>query len=204
MATLKLAYPVFYSRLKPQDIEATVKLWTRMFADDPYEAVTIALEMLISKHSGYPPDIAALRKQIDEMTLVAVGEPTDEELWHLLQKAASNGYYGYQQEYEKLPPILKRYLGIADTLREFAQMEESVFNTVVKGQFLKQIGVLRQRAKDAQGMPDAVKQLFAASYKRLPEERAQLTGEEINNRRNRLLDRIEESRGEKNVKFKSE
>ena len=168
LATLRTAYPAFYSKVTKQEIEATVKLWSCIFASDDYGVVMIALMALISCHSGYPPDIAALRRQIDEMKTAASGDPTDEELWHFLQNAASNGTYGFREEFAKLPPILKRYVGSANTLREFAQMEETTFNTVVKGQFLKQIHSLRERERFDAQTPLEVKELLASNHKELP------------------------------------
>ncbi|MBQ9759727.1 MAG: hypothetical protein IJW16_00100 [Clostridia bacterium] len=194
LSTLRLAYPHFYAKLPPKAIEATMALWHRMFAKDHYDVVMTALDHLIPHHTGYPPDIAALRKQIDDMTFAAAGEPTDEELWQMLKRAASNGYYGAQEEWAKLPPILRRYLGVPGQLRELAQMEESVLGTVVKGQFFKQIGVLRERERFDRETPEEVKALFAASYKRLPEEASPLTPEQINARRNEILNRLEQPR----------
>ena len=191
LSVLKAAYPMFYSKQTKGDLEITVNLWETIFANDDYQVVMVALKELISKHSGFPPDIAALRKQMDDMTFAAIGEPTDEELWRMLAKAASNGYYGYQQEWQKLPSILKRYLGAPETLREFAVMEETTLNTVAKGQFLKQIGNIRERERFDIQTPKEIKQLLAASVKRLPSESNQLSSAEINDRRNRLLDQLD-------------
>ena len=192
LSVLKAAYPMFYSKQTKGDLEITVNLWETIFANDDYQVVMVALKELISKHSGFPPDIAALRKQIDDMTFASLGEPTNEELWRMLAKAASNGYYGFREEFEKLPPVLKRYLGVADTLREFAVMDETTMNTVSKGQFMKQIDSIRERIKFERETPEEVKQLFAKSYKGLPPARAQLSPQEINDRRNRLWDKFDE------------
>lgn len=191
ITVLKVAYPSYYSRFNREELGAVVNLWERMFSNDDYQIVMLALEALIARHSGYPPDIAALRKQIRDMSVASFGEPTDEELWHMLQQAAANGCYNYRQEFEKLPPILRRYLGVPEQLREFAMMDENTFNTVAKGQFLKQIGNIRERQEFEDHTPDAVKQLFAASYKKIPSQE-RLTGAEVNERRNQILNQLEE------------
>lgn len=175
LSLLRIAYPAFYSKITPKEAEAAILLWESIFINDPYEVVLVALKELISKHSGYPPDIAALRHQIDQMKVSAVGEPTDEELWILLKKAASNGYYGYRKEFESLPKILQRYLGVPETLREYAVMEEETFHTVVKGQFLKQIGTIRQRDQFDRETPNEVKQLLKETAQRLPLGKSEIT-----------------------------
>ena len=91
-----------------------------------------------------------------------------------------------------MPPILKRYLGVPETLAEFGKMEESTFNTVAKGQFLKQIGSIRERERFDLQTPSEVKALLASSVGRLPAEPKRLSSAEINDRRNRLLDRLDE------------
>ena len=191
ITVLKVAYPSYYSRFNREELGAVVNLWERMFSNDDYQIVMLALEALIARHSGYPPDIAALRKKIRDMSVASFGEPTDEELWHMLQQAAANGCYNYRQEFDKLPPILRRYLGVPEQLREFAMMDENTFNTVAKGQFLKQIGNIRERQEFEDHTPDAVKQLFASSYKKIPSQE-RLTGAEANERRNQILNQLDE------------
>lgn len=192
LSILKAAYPMFYSKQTKGDLEITVNLWETIFANDDYQVVMVALKELISKHSGFPPDIAALRKQIDDMTFAAIGAPTDEELWRMLTEAVQMGWNRTREAFDRLPPILKRYLGAPETLAEFGKMEESTFNTVAKGQFLKQIGSIRERERFDLQTPSEVKALLASSVGRLPAEPKRLSSAEINDRRNRLLDRLDE------------
>lgn len=165
LVILRVAYPNFYAKMADQDIEITVDLWSRVFANDDARVVTYALEKLITQHTGYPPDIAAVRRMIDDLTLAALDEPSDEELWRMLAAAAANGIYGCYDEFKRLPPILKRYLGVPEALRDYAQMSESAFQTVVKGQFLKQIPHLRERERFHSTTPQAVKNLLADASK---------------------------------------
>ncbi len=165
LAVLRVAYPAFYSKMKEQDIEMAVALWSRAFAGVDYRIVNEALQQLIMRHIGYPPDIAAVRRYIDEMTLAALGEPTDEELWRMLADAASNGYYDSVKEFNRLPPILKRYLGGPSALVDLSLTDSKTFQTVVKGQFLKQIVAIRERERFDRETPDAIKALLADTAK---------------------------------------
>ena len=191
LSVLKAAYPMFYSKQTKNDLEITVTLWETIFKNDSYEVVMIALNALITKHSGFPPDIAALRKQIDDMTLAAIGDPTDEELWRMLTEAVLMGWNRTHEAFDQLPPILKRYVGAPETLAEFGKMDETAFNTVAKGQFLKQIGSIRDRERFEEQTPIEVKALLASSVGRLPAEPKRLSSAEVNDRRNRLLDQLD-------------
>ena len=159
LSLLRASYPAFYSKFGKQELENIVSLWTEMFEDDDFRIVKYALKDLIATHTGYPPDIAALKNKIKEICSASLNEPTDEELWIRLKKAIGNGLYGAKQEFDKLPPVLQRYCGSPATLRELAVVSEDVLNTVNHGQFLKQIKIIKDREEYAAKLPDEVKML---------------------------------------------
>lgn len=187
LSLLKVTYPAFYSKMKRDDLILIVDLWSDMFREDDVNIVKYALKELIATHSGYPPDIAAVKNKIKELCSSATGEATDEELWIVLKRAVSNGLYGAEQEFEKLPAVLKRYVGTPSTLTELALIDTDTFNTVTHGQFLKQIKVIKEREEYSQNMPDDVKRLISSVYKPLVET---ATVKQLNERRNAILDAL--------------
>lgn len=189
LAVIRAAYPAFYGKANKQDIDISVNLWSEMFADDSYQVVNYALKQLIAEKTGFPPCIADLKKKIREVTTAATGAPTHEELWQMLRAATRNGLYGSEEEFAKLPPVLKRYLGAPSALRTMAIMDEDVLNSVVHGQFLKQISVIEDRERFDEEMPDNIRQLACAMAHRIPETH-QLTEGEVNDRRNRILNKV--------------
>lgn len=192
LSILKAAYPMFYSKMNRRQMETVLNLWTIEFAEDEKESVLAAVLQLIQDHTGFPPDIAAVKGKLREMVRAANGEPTNEELWQRLAKAAQNGVYGAKEEYQKLPPILKKYLGSPDTLRTMAAMDEETFNTVSKGQFLKQVEILRKREETDQLMPPDVRAMLQQVYKPM-DGRGSLTPEGENARRRELLAELSSS-----------
>jgi hypothetical protein len=162
-----------------------------MFGADDFNIVKNALKDLISTHSGFPPDIPAIKNKIKEICSAATGEATNEDLWLMLKKAVSNGIYGSRQEFEKLPPVLQRYLGSPSTLFELAQIDSDTFNTVNHGQFLKQINAIKEREAYSQALPETVRNLIASTYTPVARISAP-TPDEVNSRRNYLLDRLGE------------
>lgn len=190
LALLHAAYPAFYSKIGKSEIDGIVNLWAEMFAEDDFRVVKYALKHLIAEHTGYPPDIAALKGKIKEIVSAATGKLTHEELWHKLKAAAKNGHYGAEQEFAKLPPVLQRYLGSPSTLRQYAMVDEATFNTVNHGQFLKQIKIIEEREEFAESMPDDVKYLISSMTKKFPEPQP-LTEAQVNSRRNQILDTLD-------------
>lgn len=184
---LKVSYPSFYSRFNREDMLAVLDLWSDMFRGDDIGIVKIALYRLLETHQGYPPSIAELKAKVREVESIATGEPTDEELWRVLRKAISNGYYGAREEYEKLPSVLQRYLGSPAALRELSQGDAKTIDTVTHGQFLKQIGSIRERQEFTDSLPESMR-LSLRSY---AERGEALSEADVNARRNNVLDALE-------------
>lgn len=191
LTLLRVTYPNFYGKMKNTDMQLILDLWAEMFIDEDVNIVKYALKELIATHTGFPPDIAAVKNKIKDLVSTANNEPTDEELWQILKRAASRGYYCSVEEYEKLPAVLKRFVGSPATLREYALIEADKFNTVVHGQFLKQIKVIKEREEYSQRMPADIKLLISAIHKPMIEEPKEPDYNELNERRNKVLNLLE-------------
>ena len=182
LAILHVAYPRMFSGLKDADYDTVIHLWQEMFSDEPYQVVNVALKAVIRRQTQFPPDIAMIQAEIDSMRSRATGEPSDAELWGLLKKAAENSTYGAEEEFNKLPRVLQIYLGSPSELRAMGAIEPDVLATVTKGQFYKQLPVLKERAK-AQALSPAVAELLKLPKPEAPRE---LTPGEVNARKNEI------------------
>ena len=158
LSAIKVSYPRFYAGITKDDAVTTLSLWTEILA--PYEAelVTYVVKQLITT-SIWPPTIADITTRIN-----AIGKSSelgDTDLWILLLKAISNSYYGAEEEYAKLPYECQRFAGSPGGLRQMGLIEVDVLNSVTKGQFLRQIGVIRSNAELLKNIPNRIKQLVA-------------------------------------------
>lgn len=155
LAILKTSYPSFYKDI--DDIETTINVWNEMFINDDYKLVSLAIKELINTYD-YPPTIATIKNKMYDMTHIE--ELSNTDLWDALLKAIRNGYYGYQEEYDKLPKEVQQYLKSPYQLRELAGMNSSDIHSVVKGQFLKQIEIIRNRKKEIEKMLPETRELL--------------------------------------------
>ena len=128
-----------------------------MFADYDPKLVLFAIRELISSFK-YPPTIADIKDKIYQLT--NVGDKSASELWDCLLKAIRNGSYSSEQEFKNLPDIVKDYVISPRQLQELAQMDSETINSVVKGQFFRQIENLKQRAKEKDMMLKETKDLI--------------------------------------------
>ena len=152
---LQCAYP---SAFGGDNLTATVNVWWDAFGDIDFKILKHAVKNFV-KWSKYAPTIAGIQEQIDLIT----SEETNVDLWGRLHKAISNGIYGAKEEFEKLPPECKRFLGTAEVLKELAQSDSATINTVVKGQFMKRIDELQKHENVKSGLPDELKAVIAQS-----------------------------------------
>lgn len=161
LTLLRTAYPGFYRNMKAEEGVRTLDLWTEMFSEEDCALTRLALRELISTHSGFPPDIAAVKEKLRAMKAAVLGEMSDEELWRILVKAASNGTYGAEEEFGQLPAVLQRYCGSPAALRDMARIDTETLNTVTHGQFLRQIRVAREREEFRERIPARVWEVLA-------------------------------------------
>ena len=164
---LSTAYPKPYVNMTKEQQKDTLELYYEMFNGYPTEIVIYALKNYISVNE-FPPTIAGLNKQIQ--TLMH-NDDTSADLWNKVLKAIQNGIYGFKEEFDKLPPAARRWVGRPEALREFAQMDSATVNTVIRGEFLKSISHVQkaQRANDT--LPDNVRMAIESftDVKRLEE-----------------------------------
>lgn len=116
-----------------------------MFEKDDADVVKLAVKNLINTLE-FPPTIADVRKEITKLANVATDKPTAIDEWNAIKKAIGNSGYHADEEFEKLPPIAKKFVGAPRQLRDWGLAED--FNeSVVRGQFLKQYEVLEERQR---------------------------------------------------------
>ena len=133
LSCLRVAFPNAY---KGVDLEATVNLWSRLFADDDYKVVSKAVDKLIStREAGWTPSIGEVKSEIAK--LMPNDYPSAEEEWLLVNRATKRGSYYAEKEFNKLPPIVQEVVGHYSQIKEWAMMSEDEVRDVVSNRFKK-------------------------------------------------------------------
>lgn len=145
LSILRVAYPNFYKGFNKQELEATVNVYQEMFKGEDSKLVLTALKDVINTNE-YPPTIATIKSRMYELTHKE--DTNNNDLWDKLLKAICNSNYHSEEEFEKLPKLVKMYVRHPSQLQEMAKMDSDVVNSVVKGQFLKQIEYIKQNYKE--------------------------------------------------------
>lgn len=159
MSVLRGAYPHFYRDISKQEAYDTINLWADMFSNDDASIVAAAVKSLIDgDDKGFPPTIGQVKAKM--RLLVGSDELTEAEAWNLVSKAVKNGLYGAVEEFEKLPPAVKRIAGSPSQLRDWASMDSDTLHSVVASNFQRSYKVVATREKEIAALPDDVKKLI--------------------------------------------
>lgn len=168
MSVLRGAYPHFYRDISKQEAYDTINLWTDMFSNDDASIVASAVKSLIDgDDKGFPPTIGQVKSKM--RLLVGSDELTEVEAWNLVSKAVKNGLYGAVEEFEKLPPAVKRIVGSPSQLRDWASMDSDTLQSVVASNFQRSYKVVATREKEIAALPDDVKKLINFAMNKEPE-----------------------------------
>ena len=107
-----------------------IRNWHSFFEHDSFELVEAAVRAYIATSTErFMPNVGQIKEQIRKLT--APEQMSEAEAWTRIKKALSNGLYGAEEEYAKLPHVLQRLVGSPSRLREWAQMDADTVESVI-------------------------------------------------------------------------
>lgn len=161
LAVLKAAYPHSFKGLTIKDAESMIKLWTNMFQSEPYEAVNAAVSALIAtRTTGYSPTVGEVKEQMQRFKEST--ELSEQAAWAMVSKACTNGLYGYQKEFAKLPPEVQRAVGAPEQLKEWAAMDSETVQSVVASNFMRNYRTQAKREKETAMLPPDIRKMIGS------------------------------------------
>ena len=139
-----------FPKWEVKDKTGLVDVWTMVCADDDFEVIQAGLKnYILNDTSGFAPSIGQIRNGVRKMV-----EPYDdtEELIGLLRKAIKNGNYGYEEEYDLLPPTLQKAIGCAENIRAWAAQPIDQFESVTLSAVRRAIRATKERENNLKEM----------------------------------------------------
>ena len=177
MAVLQAAYPQFYAKKTKEELDGIVNLWARMFEDEPYGLVEMAVYALIkTRESTFPPGIGEINAKI--MQITQPQEMTEMEAWALVKRAINgastnpssrlfqNGVLdprtSAERNFEELPEMLQRLVGSPQQLADWYNMADDIVDSVVASNFQRSYKVRAKNEREYLALPSSVKQYMDA------------------------------------------
>lgn len=133
-----------------------INTWQECLGDLDYNVVLQAVKKTIIE-SPYPPTIHDIRKNAVESIRPST-KRTAIEAWNEAYKMICNGLYMTEEQFEQHSPEVKKFFGTVRQVKEQAQVDTDIVNSVTKGQFLKQYEVIVEREKQDKLLPESLKQ----------------------------------------------
>lgn len=175
MDILAAAYPRFYAG--NVDMRNAINLWAEMFVHDDVALVAAAVKSVIeSDEKGFPPTIGQVKAKMRLLT--SGNELTEADVWGMVAKAIRNGIYGSAEEFAKFSQTVKRIVGSAEQLREWATMDSETVHSVVASNFQRSYRAIAAREREIAKLPADVRALLPEAAKpmdppKLPEYTSQ-------------------------------
>lgn len=157
MAMLKTAYPSFYKDFSKEELNAAVNLWATMFSEEPIQVVTEAIKALMCTLK-YPPTIADVKEKIAAIMHPEMMTMTEMEAWQKVRRAIS--YYNADETFAQLPPVIQKIVGSPNTLREWAQMEAEMVDSVIQSNFMRSYKARVAHEKEYAMLPASTRNLI--------------------------------------------
>lgn len=178
IASIGKMYP---SWVQGRDIDGTIRLWQKVFADDDAQAVGQALGIHFSTDTkGFAPVPGQLKEILAQMRQED-GELTEHEAWRLVSKACSRAIYNAREEFEKLPPVCQQVVHDPETLNAWAMMDSDQVETVIASNFMRSYRVRAEQAREWNKLPSSMRGLLPVfnAIGALPSEKPEALPAEI-------------------------
>lgn len=192
LAMIQGAYPNF----NPPNKTVAVNAWRMALEVYEEKQVHLAFKMYMQTDTkGFPPVPGQIIDKIHNLTQPT--ELNEMEAWSLVSKAIRNSSYNSVEEFAKLPPLVRKAVGLPDQLRIWA-LDEHYNKEVVSSNFIKCYRVELQREKELQKMPKSVRDMIAkvneTSYSGQIEQKRQQIIESANERKQGEIKMLEMKR----------
>lgn len=155
-AAISIYYPSEKWAADPTD--EMIDGWLEPLAKYPAETVYAALKRHVV-NSAYPPKVRDLLTEIS-LLLPPESKPhmrTVEEAFALVLMAVKNSAYHAKEEFEKLPPDIRRRIGSYQVLYDLAVSEDETTMSVFRSTFMKNYGLDIAATEREYLMPDSAK-----------------------------------------------
>lgn len=162
LAMVQATYPNY----NPPSKTAAVNAWHMALEEYDADEVAMAFKAYMKTNaSGFAPAPGQLIDKIH--TIKQPPELNEMEAWALVSKAIRNSTYNSIEEYDKLPPIVQKAVGLPDQLRTWA-MDEHYSEEVVMTQFQKCYKTEVKRQTEFWALPSDVQRLIQNAFESSP------------------------------------
>lgn len=167
LAYIGLNYPDTDKSKTDIEIEAKAAQWARHFSEVNADDVLAAVDAFISTSTDrFAPNIGQIKEELRKLG-AGCSPVTGDDAWAHVFKAITNSSYNAEDEFSKLPQEIQKCVGSPNQLREWAQMESGIVNSVIASNFKKDFKARQESSAVAAKLPDCVAKRVHAAAERM-------------------------------------
>ena len=133
--------------------------------NDDHMLVYTAVRLLMRDGREFSPSCGQIRAKME--SLLERETLTEQQAWALVSKACANGYYGYQEEFNKLPLEVQRAVGSPEQIKEWSVMDITTFQSVVASNFMRSYRATLKREAELSKIPESVRSALRGLSERM-------------------------------------
>jgi len=129
-------------------------VWYSLLQDLEYKTASITVQKYMLSNK-FPPAISDIREQY--VSITNPKELNEMEAWSRVSRALRNGYYGAEQEFNKLPPLVQKAVGSPSQLRNWSQTSIESIENVIQSNFMRTYRSVVSKEREVEKMQEKVK-----------------------------------------------
>lgn len=146
---LLMSLEMIYSNFKVENPKEMTDVWHMILKDYDYAETNKAILTFVkTSNSAFAPSVSQI------IALLPRKELGEVEAWRQVRKAIRDGIYHSEERFAELSPEVKKAVGEAGQLRDWALLESEVIDSVIQSNFFKTYKtiVVREREQAALGV----------------------------------------------------
>ena len=153
---IQAIYPHF--KVGKDEMTATINAWNLMLEEYPAPSVNAALQIYVKTNAtGFAPSVSQL---IGCIYAPHENEQLSEgEAWALVKRAIQDGCYHAKERFEELPEVVKRAVGSANMIQQWAMCDSDEVNTVVMSNFQRTYKAILSKQDFNNRVPERISDL---------------------------------------------
>lgn len=156
--TVKANYPKFYGNMDKNEFDSLASVWLSCLGDYEFNIAQAGLKLYFTtEKSGFPPTVGQVIDCIHKITDREDDTITELDAWGMVYKAICNSNYNAEQEYDKLPNVVKKSIGNYSQLKQWAMLDTNEVQTVIQSNFMRSYRQAKSDDKDYRRMSSDIR-----------------------------------------------
>ena len=166
---IKATYPRAFSSYTDADTRNMLAAWHMALGHYDYASASNGLRVYLANDTkGFPPSPGQVIDGIQKAKKPAESDMTELEAWAMVRRAISRAGYYSEEEFNKLPPLVRKAVGASGNLKEWAMMDADTVESVGQSHFIRNFRTVANRVREEAKLPEQMRLFTKAIIETLP------------------------------------